>query len=95
MQVVANTSSRAFAERFIGRTMEVLWETASRDRGPATDAVRSRPSRWSGYTDNYIRVTTASHANLHNRIMQAELVTLEQDEVEGRLTQKEVQVSLV
>jgi threonylcarbamoyladenosine tRNA methylthiotransferase MtaB len=95
MQVVANASARAFAERFIGRTMEVLWETSSRDRRPATDAVRSHPSRWSGYTDNYIRVTTASYADLHNRIMQAELVTLEQDEVEGRLAQEEVQVSLV
>lgn len=82
MQAVANSAARAFAERFIGRTMQVLWET--RDRG-----------RWSGYTDNYIRVMAESNANLHNRILRAELVALDQDAVKASPMQEEVRVSLV
>ncbi|MGE5264033.1 MAG: hypothetical protein ACM3S0_11690, partial [Acidobacteriota bacterium] len=76
------SAARAFAERFIGRTMQVLWETG--DRG-----------QWSGYTDNYIRVMAESNANLHNRLLRAKLAALDRDAVNASLMQEELRVSLV
>ena len=40
--------AHAYHQRFVGRTMDVLWE----DREP--------DGRWSGLTDNYIRVLTTT-----------------------------------
>jgi threonylcarbamoyladenosine tRNA methylthiotransferase MtaB len=52
----------AFHERFLGRTLPVLWENG---RGERT---------WRGLTDNYLSVTTASADQLANRITQTRLV---------------------
>ncbi len=46
----------AFRERFIGRTLPVLWEH------------QDEAGFWHGWTDNYIGVVTKSAARLHNRI---------------------------
>jgi threonylcarbamoyladenosine tRNA methylthiotransferase MtaB len=52
LRAVAAASEQAFYRRFVGQTMEVLWESA----GPT----------WSGLTDNYLRVHTVHPANLAN-----------------------------
>ena len=54
---LSDEGALAYHGRFVGQTMDVLWE----DREP--------DGRWSGLTDNYLRVRTASRANLHNRIV--------------------------
>ncbi len=50
MRAVAAAGDRAFRQRFVGRTMAVLWETSRPgEDGPV----------WSGLTDNYLRVQAA------------------------------------
>ncbi len=56
MCAIARQSADAFRQHFVGRTMDVLWEA-------------KRAEKWSGLTDNYIRVWTTSHQNLSNRIL--------------------------
>ena len=53
-----------FRARFIGSVRPVLWERAERTNGS---------SRWSGLTDNYIRVSSRSSQNLANTITPARL----------------------
>jgi threonylcarbamoyladenosine tRNA methylthiotransferase MtaB len=53
-----------FEERFRGRVMPVLWESARPTKGGLL---------WEGLTDNYIRVFTRSDANLWNRILPVRL----------------------
>lgn len=67
MQAAANEAARAFASRFIGRTVEVLWEHAEAVHG------ETHGGQWPGYTDNYLRVVTQSSTPLHNRIAAAQL----------------------
>lgn len=74
MQRIADRSAHAFAEKHLGRTMEILWESCLEDQGTRT---------WSGYTDNYIRVTASSDANLHNRISAVRLTHLQADGAAG------------
>ncbi len=59
---VARAQAAAFRRRFVGRTVEVLWET----RGATGD--------WSGLTDNYLRVFAPCAGDLHNRIVPAQIV---------------------
>jgi threonylcarbamoyladenosine tRNA methylthiotransferase MtaB len=54
--------ARAFHERFVGRTLPVLWETSNDDGG------------WRGLTDNYLTVTTSCTADLANRITPTRLI---------------------
>jgi threonylcarbamoyladenosine tRNA methylthiotransferase MtaB len=79
MQAIADASARAFASRFLGREMPVLWETA----GPPEEA--GSPPVWSGYTDNYIHVQVKSEAPLHNQISAARLQTIVADGIKGEL----------
>lgn len=74
MIAVGEISGRAFRQRFIGRAMPVLWENREPESG-----------LWSGLTDNYIRVWMASSEDLHNRLIDVELVALEDDGMLGRL----------
>ncbi|MGC8825998.1 MAG: tRNA (N(6)-L-threonylcarbamoyladenosine(37)-C(2))-methylthiotransferase MtaB [Anaerolineae bacterium] len=62
---VGEASSQAFRRRFLGRVMSVLWENRDPENG-----------LWSGLTDNYIHVWMASDEDLHNRLMDVELVEL-------------------
>lgn len=73
MQKVAAASQTRFAQQHIGKTFDVLYEEAS------------APGVWSGYTDNYIRVTTRSSENLGNRILTTHLVETVEDGVRGEL----------
>ncbi|MGQ9516632.1 MAG: tRNA (N(6)-L-threonylcarbamoyladenosine(37)-C(2))-methylthiotransferase MtaB [Anaerolineae bacterium] len=74
MMVVGEASGRAFCRRFIGRVMPVLWERREPESG-----------LWSGLTDNYIRVWTASAEDLHNCLVDTELIALSDDGMLGRL----------
>ncbi len=76
MQTIADKSAHAFAEKHIGRTMDILWESCTNEQGTPM---------WSGYTDNYIRVTAPSDANLHNRISAARLTGMDADGAVGRV----------
>ncbi len=72
---IAKQSAESFHRRFIGRTMNVLWESAS-------------DNRWSGLTDNYIRVEVISDQQLHSRILPARLLELSKTGVRGELLQE-------
>ncbi|MCS7285617.1 MAG: tRNA (N(6)-L-threonylcarbamoyladenosine(37)-C(2))-methylthiotransferase MtaB [Anaerolineae bacterium] len=64
---VGKESERAFQSRFLGRTMEVLWETPEHREGKFL---------CSGLTDNYIRVFAFSPCPLSNVITPVRLVAL-------------------
>ncbi len=66
MRELARESSQRFHRRFLGRRMEVLWESPCKDERRA----------WSGLTDNYIRVMACSEVDLANTITSAKLVGL-------------------
>jgi threonylcarbamoyladenosine tRNA methylthiotransferase MtaB len=65
--------ARDYHERFIGRTMDVLWE----DREP--------DGRWSGLTDNYLRVLTTTDENIHNRVLPTRLLRAESAYLDGAI----------
>jgi threonylcarbamoyladenosine tRNA methylthiotransferase MtaB len=56
---------QAFHQQYEGRTRPVLWEAVS--------GADDRGLRWSGYTDNYIRVTGYGPAGLFNRVTSTRL----------------------
>jgi threonylcarbamoyladenosine tRNA methylthiotransferase MtaB len=56
---------RAFRARFVGRTMDVLWETGE----ASGDSLQ-----WSGLTNNYLRVLAQGGRNLRNAITPVHLV---------------------
>jgi threonylcarbamoyladenosine tRNA methylthiotransferase MtaB len=66
MLELARENSQRFWQEFVGRKMEVLWESRCKDDRQA----------WSGLTDNYIRVMTSSELNLGNTITSTKLVGL-------------------
>jgi threonylcarbamoyladenosine tRNA methylthiotransferase MtaB len=85
MQAIADASLRAFAQRFVGRELTVLWETREDRKGAGerrSEAENSSllpcapvPLRyWSGYSDNYIRVVAASDADLTNQFTSARVI---------------------
>lgn len=65
-------SSRRFRVRFLGQALPVLWE-------------KETGGKWSGLTDNYIRVYTASERDLTGRVRPARLAELQGDGVRGEL----------
>lgn len=67
LRLLSADMSRQWREGFVGQVRPVLWE--SRDNSAADHA-------WSGLTNNYIRVYTASDSNLHNSIMPVLLTRL-------------------
>ncbi len=93
MQAGADASARAFAQRFVGQTMPVLWESFEKAEGGRRKDELFHPSPfilhpssvWSGYTDNYIRVLAASDADLRNQISLATVSTVNDDGVIANL----------
>ena len=73
LREIAQRSGEAFRRGFLGRTMPVLWE------------VRQRNGRWSGLTDNYIRVYADSDRDLANTVHDVVLEDLDADGIRGRL----------
>lgn len=71
MHALAAHMKTAHLQQALGQTRSVLWE------GPGT-AVEGTRRRWSGYTDNYLRVETVVPASMHleNKITPATLTTL-------------------
>ena len=70
MLALAEESARNFYNKFLGRTMAVLWEKQS-------DGI------WSGHTDNYIKVYTRSSEDLTNKLKPVKLVEVRGDGVWG------------
>ncbi len=66
MLALARESSQRFHRRFLGRSLDVLWETRCGNEVQA----------WSGLTDNYIRVTARSERDLANTITPTKLLGL-------------------
>lgn len=77
MHTLGTKLERSFRRQFVGRTMEVLWETAQTTTQGA--------QLWSGLTDNYLRVTTWSSADLHNTITPTRLIAETDDGLRGEL----------
>lgn len=73
MRVLGTEQRRRFKERFLGREMEVLWEKRRQDM------------RWTGWTDNYVRVVAADERDLLNRITPTRLVTPESTAIKGEV----------
>ncbi len=91
MQAIADFSQRAFANRFVGREVKVLWETKDEGRTPKAGEsfVVGRSSFvWSGYTDNYIRVVALSDDDLWNQITPARLISVVDDGAIGEVIRK-------
>lgn len=74
MQRVADESQANFAKQNLGGALNVLYEE---------QATGSKV--WSGYTDNYIRVSTRSQQDLGNRIFPTRLLQCVEDGVRGEL----------
>ena len=72
MLALAEESARDFRQRFLGRTMPVLWEQKS-------------GGVWSGYTGNYIRVYTKSGEDLTNQLIPVKLDRVWKDGVWGEV----------
>jgi threonylcarbamoyladenosine tRNA methylthiotransferase MtaB len=69
---LSKESVKAFQQRFIGKTMDVLWEQQS-------------SGIWSGLTGNYIKVYTKSSRTLTNLILPVKLVKLYWEGVWGEV----------
>jgi threonylcarbamoyladenosine tRNA methylthiotransferase MtaB len=69
MQTVADASLHEFADRFVGRTLSVLWETRqeAEEKQPAAGE-KAHVLNWMGYSDNYIRVFAAGGDDQRNQI---------------------------
>jgi len=63
-------TSLAFRRRFLGRTMQVLWE-------------ENRGGRWQGLSGNYIRVYASDAQDLSNCLLPTYLTSLEDEGVVG------------
>ena len=82
MHALAADLENRFNSKLVGRTTDVLWETAE-DHG---DAVR-----WSGLTPNYVRVsaTTTPDEDLMNVVTPTEIVEVVPGGVAGRIRNSE------
>jgi len=73
---LARQSAKTFQRRFLGRTLDVLWE-------------RKKTGQWNGLTDNYIRVWVTSLQNLANRILPARLMEWTSQGLRGELAEND------
>ncbi len=72
MRALGAEERRQFQESFLGRELEVLWEKRRGD------------GRWTGWTDNYIRVVGPGDPDLFNRITPTRLLGVYETALEGR-----------
>jgi threonylcarbamoyladenosine tRNA methylthiotransferase MtaB len=78
-------SGESFRRQFLGCTLPVLWEIGL-GTGQHMQSIRQRQTnRWSGLTDNYIRVYVESERDLANVLSPARLCTLDADGVRGEV----------
>jgi threonylcarbamoyladenosine tRNA methylthiotransferase MtaB len=69
--------SLAFHERYVGQSLNVLWEM---NTGADPEGLR-----WVGYTDNYIRIQAHGPADLFNRITPTRLLSAQPDGATGKI----------
>jgi tRNA A37 methylthiotransferase MiaB len=67
-----------FHRRYVGREVDVLWESAV--------GADENGLRWVGYTDNYIRVQGSGSAELFNRVTRTYLTEARADGMRGIVT---------
>lgn len=77
MIALGNQLSLAFHQQFENKTTSVLWESNS---GADKDGLL-----WSGYTDNYMRVTAHGPVDLFNQITQTKLFDARSDGLSGEI----------
>jgi len=70
MLALAKESAQNFSQRFLGKTMTILFEQQSN-------------GIWSGHTDNYIKVYTKTNDDLTNKLLPLKLVEVRRDGVWG------------
>lgn len=73
MRMLGTRQRRRFQKRFLNRELEVLWEKQRRD------------GRWSGWTDNYIRVVAREDEDLCNQTTRTRLMALENGYLKGEV----------
>lgn len=73
MRAIGHAGASAFQCQFLGREMDVLWETRE-------------GAQWRGLTDNYIHVEVTSTQDLRNLVLPARLLELQGDGVRAELT---------
>jgi len=78
MRLEFSASARNFQERFLHRTVNVLWE--------ATDQFGPDGWRLHGLTDNYLKVTTTAPERLWNEICAVKLHRIDGDHIVGEIT---------
>jgi threonylcarbamoyladenosine tRNA methylthiotransferase MtaB len=72
MLELAHRNSRSFRERFVGQSMNVLWEG-------------NKDGIWFGLTENYMRVFLLSHELLSNSIVSTKIVAQHDGILQGEL----------
>ena len=68
LRQLAEEGTAAFQQRFIGKTMPVLWETSRKIDGAETGMFEMI-----GLTDNYLKVRTTANRSLKNQITETKL----------------------
>jgi threonylcarbamoyladenosine tRNA methylthiotransferase MtaB len=76
MHTLGARLEHAFRRRFVGRTMEVLWES---------DEPHGDGYLWSGLTDNYLRVSAPGRSGLRNKITPVHLIADAPGGLAGRI----------
>lgn len=102
MQILADASQRAFARRFVGRELMVLWEAqeqVDRHRWSGRRNASLTPDHqsplWSGYSDNYIRIVAPSDADLENQFTLATVTHVVEDGAQATIAQPTRQESFL
>jgi threonylcarbamoyladenosine tRNA methylthiotransferase MtaB len=75
MRAIGAATEQLFHSQFLGCSVGVLWESRRAGKG----------GLWSGLTDDYLRVYTASPANLRNRLTMTRLTALALDGLRGEI----------
>lgn len=68
---MATRQRHRFRHRFVGSNLPVLWEQRQQD------------GRWTGWSDNYLRVVTSYDQDLENRITSTRILSVERGHLEG------------
>ncbi len=77
MRAAVAESAAAYAQSFVGRTVEVLWEVCS--------ALGPEGWRMQGWTDQYVRVSAAAPQPLWNQISTVRLLRAQGETLEGEI----------
>jgi threonylcarbamoyladenosine tRNA methylthiotransferase MtaB len=78
MHILSGKLEQTFRQRFLGRTMDVLWETGEPD---------GQALLWKGLTDNYLRVSAPGGPGLRNHITPVHLTAETDDGLLGRIVE--------